>query len=760
MTRIYPLLFCLFFLISQLSSEEVAGIDLDSLERPSGVSLNSQEILQERSAKRSIREALRLIDLGKTEAKTEDRFSKLMNRTVDKSDVRRAGEKKIEEGEVMLVQAAETLKEIYSNARKRAKSSFEAEIEGLVHEWTSTDGRTLSASLISMTDDNITVKSLDGVKFVIPLKRLIKTDWLVAKILDAGRGYNATGFLQAVASGNPEEVQHFIESGFEPPREIHGEAFLESIAMKQSYDMLRLLIKYGLNVNAHSADGVSPLSLAVQAGKLAAVRILLTADADPMLADAAEPELSPIVWSLHELDPVITTLLFMESKERLGPILSSLAEFVNTDYFKPISLEKAKRLQEAVDGKKLSYSDSHAFKLSLLGFEMTISDLEKVIIAKELRPLVISYHKQGFYRHTIRRNQEFIRSLIELWEQQHEAGEHAASYSLALAYLEGWGGLEESDRAKEYLTAAIKAEHAPSMILKGEIFEEGLLGETNAFEAYNLYRKAAALSDPMGMVKLGHCFENGISVDQNLGKAISWYERAIENGSTEGMAQLGRCYLNGIGVGKNASLALEWYSKAAETNNPSAMFFLGEELLSGEKIRKNANEGLQWLKRAAEFGELDALVPLGIAYTDGTVRQDLRLANSYFKEAAERGNVEAMYLYANNLRDGGGVAKNEKEAFKWYEKAAEENHLGSIYQLAVCYSSGKGVRRDQKKAFKLFKKASSRGHMQASANLAVSYAKGLGVAVDEEEATRLSLEVINSNDASAKEILSLLPQEK
>ncbi|MGB0743037.1 MAG: tetratricopeptide repeat protein, partial [Opitutales bacterium] len=72
----------------------------------------------------------------------------------------------------------------------------------------------------------------------------------------------------------------------------------------------------------------------------------------------------------------------------------------------------------------------------------------------------------------------------------------------------------------------------------GEILEEGLLGEVDESKAYEYYRKASGLSDPLGMVKMGHSFEKGISVEQNHAKAIEWYKRAVENGSTEGMAQL------------------------------------------------------------------------------------------------------------------------------------------------------------------------------------------------------------------------------
>ena len=756
MIRISLVLLFLPLICTTSFSETVGGIDLETLERPGDVALNSQEILNEQSARRSIREALRLISDGKVEAETEDDFSKLLDKTIDKSDVREAGRAKIKEGEKMLAQAAARLKEIYAGARERAELTEEARNRGMMHEWTSTDGRTLNAGFVSLADESVTVVVQTGDEYTIPLERLVKRDSWVAKIFDLGRGFDTTGFLKTIESGSIKELDYYVKAGFEPPREVHGEAFLKAIELDQDERVLQRLIELGLEVNSTSSAGRSPLSHAVLKADLPAVRILLQNEADPLIRDSEAPALSPIVWSLHKWEPVITTLLFKFSEDTLDGFLSSLSGFVSKDYFQPVSLETAKKIQDIVSGKTFPHEEVQALKLSLISLDRTISAFERVMMVKEMRPLVISFHNFGFYRYTIRRNQEFIDSLIEVWKKQHEAGEHAASYSLALAFLDGWGRPKDPEVALQYLNSAIAGGHSPSMILMGEIYEQGLLGEVDADRAYQYYLDAVGQNDPLGMVKVGHCYEQGLSVARDPRKAVVWYERAIESGSTEGMAQLGRCYLEGIGVVQNTRLGTEWYAKAAEANNPSAMFFLGKALLRGEDMRKDTKAGIKWLQQAADFGELAALVPLGIAFSDGTVREDLRTANLYFREAAERGDAEAMYLFANNLRDGNGIRKDETQAFQWYQRAAAQGHLEALNQLAVCYSSGVGVEPNQKKAFDLFERASKRGHMQATANLAIRYANGLGVPVDKDASARLYLQVMNSNDSTAKQMLRIL----
>jgi TPR repeat protein len=206
---------------------------------------------------------------------------------------------------------------------------------------------------------------------------------------------------------------------------------------------------------------------------------------------------------------------------------------------------------------------------------------------------------------------------------------------------------------------------------------------------------------------------------------------------------------------------LEWYSKSANANNLSAMYYLGDYLIAGEGARsRNAKIGVEWLKKAADFGDRFALNRLGEVYSDGTVKEDEPRASRYFLEAAERGDVAAMYAIAGRLAVGTGIDKDDVAAFKWYEKAAANGHNKATIRLAICYSSGKGVARDAKKAFKFFKQAAVDDDMEAIANLAVCYASGLGTAVNEEESTRLYLEVLNSGNQTAIAIVEVLKKEE
>lgn len=756
MLRIVPL-FCALLISAELAAETIAGIDLSTLERPAGLQLSYQIGLQEQAAKRNIRKALDMIKVGRSEEATEDYYSKFADKTIDKSSVRQSGAKKIREGEELLQSAAESLLAIYETAQVRAESIAEADSSGLFYEWTSLDDRKLKAKFVELAGNNMTVMNDAGTEFLIPLDKIVEEDRIVAKIMQSGIGFNDDGFLDAVSSGSLSQIQDFVDAGFEPSTEIFGDALGASIR-EQNMSMLDQLIELGLDVNAYTQDGFTPLSLAVQEEQSVTVSKLLALGAKPFQSDTTAPNFNSLEWAINKGDSSIINRLVMTHEEELSDFMLSIVQFAETIAFKPVDIEKVKELKAIEDGKNISNEELQAFKLSLFGLEPTITDLEKVIVDRELRPLTTWYYAYDFYKHTIDQNQEYIDSLIGQWEERDRDGDSAASYSLALAYVNGWWNLNDPDRAVRLLESASEKKHTKSMILLGDIILEGVILERDPYKAYDYYRSAAELNDLLGMVRLGECYEQGLHVEESPRKAFVWYERATEGGTTEGMAQLGRCYLNGIGVMQNTKLAMDWYEKAAAANNLSAMRFLGEALLSGAGMRTNPKKGVEWLKRAAEFGDRDAYLQLGIAYTDGSVREDPRAAADYFMQAAERGSSEGMYQIANYLRDGVGVAKDQPKAYEWYKQAAERDHLEALNQLAVCYSSGTGVNQNPKKAFELFSKASNQGHMQARANLALCYAKGLGVNVDTDKAARLSLEVANSNDSAAKEVLKLLSE--
>ena len=107
-----------------------------------------------------------------------------------------------------------------------------------------------------------------------------------------------------------------------------------------------------------------------------------------------------------------------------------------------------------------------------------------------------------------------------------------------------------------------------------------------------------------------------------------------------------------------------------------------------------------------------------------------------FKTALEewrphQGYASALYNLALTYRNGEGVPKDDKEAFKWYRLAAEQGHASAQNNLALMYTYGLGVPKDFKTAFKWFALSAEQGDVRAQSSLAGMYASGVGVIKDQ-----------------------------
>lgn len=107
----------------------------------------------------------------------------------------------------------------------------------------------------------------------------------------------------------------------------------------------------------------------------------------------------------------------------------------------------------------------------------------------------------------------------------------------------------------------------------------------------------------------------------------------------------------------------------------------------------------EW-EQAAEAGDLDALFNLGQLYRLGNgVAQDLDKAVDYYRRAADAGHVAAQgnlgTLYYFNLPG----APHVEDALTWWEQAAAAGDARSQYLLGVLYFNGSHVSRDYARAY-------------------------------------------------------------
>lgn len=135
-----------------------------------------------------------------------------------------------------------------------------------------------------------------------------------------------------------------------------------------------------------------------------------------------------------------------------------------------------------------------------------------------------------------------------------------------------------------------------------------------------------------------------------------------------------------------------------------ALFMAGALLFTA--CKKSEEGGEKAVKGQAEFEK-------GLASLEKKEYED---AAKSFKEAAEKGNTEAMVAYAFCLAGGKGVEKNKEEAKKWFRKAADTGDA----MAQAAYGMIK-IAEDKEKGFEYLKKSADQNFLWGQVLLGTFY---------------------------------------
>ena len=113
---------------------------------------------------------------------------------------------------------------------------------------------------------------------------------------------------------------------------------------------------------------------------------------------------------------------------------------------------------------------------------------------------------------------------------------------------------------------------------------------------------------------------------------------------------------------------------------------------------------------------------------------DYKTAFSFYKKAAEQGELAAQFNVGLYYDVGKGVAQDDAEAVRWYKLAAAQGYSSAQYNLGAIYANRKGVIQDDAEAVRWYELAAAQGNSIAQHNLGAMYANGKGVLQDDLQA--------------------------
>jgi len=281
-----------------------------------------------------------------------------------------------------------------------------------------------------------------------------------------------------------------------------------------------------------------------------------------------------------------------------------------------------------------------------------------------------------------------------------------------------------------------------ALVTMGELLLKGRLGmERNFLKAFEYFRKAAELQNPMGLGYLGSMYANGWGVEQNNQTAIKYYKQAVELGDAHAQTQMGIYYYRGWNVQRNYREAQRLFNLAAEQDHPAAHVQLGHMHSNGEGVTKSPEKAFSHYQAAGQHGNLPAIFHLAEMYLlgHGTVPA-CHHAVTLFKRVAERGLWSELLADAHDLFLEG----NYETALLVYEHLAEMGFEVAQSNAAWMYSKGLGVTVKEEgwptasyvenQAFRYYTRAAEQNNPEAHVVLGDYYYYGKGVPVDYEKA--------------------------
>lgn len=189
-------------------------------------------------------------------------------------------------------------------------------------------------------------------------------------------------------------------------------------------------------------------------------------------------------------------------------------------------------------------------------------------------------------------------------------------------------------------------------------------------------------------------------------------------------------------------------SGLSRNDDAEGLFAMGANYYLGQNgYEENHEKAFSYFKKAADAGNVDAQYMTGACYVDGDgVEADFKAAFSYFKKSADGGDSEGMSMVAKLYYGGEGVELDCEMAFLYALKAAEAGNASGQAFLGILYANDEVYGDEEvtgyeyeyeEKTFYWAGKAAAQDNVDGIALLAECYYTGYGVEKNEDKAYEL-----------------------
>ncbi len=163
---------------------------------------------------------------------------------------------------------------------------------------------------------------------------------------------------------------------------------------------------------------------------------------------------------------------------------------------------------------------------------------------------------------------ETFAEALEFFQRAADLGHPASQYRLGSMFAEGLGVARHPDKARTWLQKAAQSGHPRAQAKLGELLlgadttGSGTPAHTLA-EAARLFQAAAAVHDPVGLLRLAEMLLEGRGIPKDTTEAARLLLEAADQGHPPAQLLLGILYEEGTGVTRDLIQAYKWYNLAA-----------------------------------------------------------------------------------------------------------------------------------------------------------------------------------------------------
>ena len=277
---------------------------------------------------------------------------------------------------------------------------------------------------------------------------------------------------------------------------------------------------------------------------------------------------------------------------------------------------------------------------------------------------------------------------LQWYRQAAEKGFPNSMNNLAVAYLRGKGVPKDKEIAFRWFDLVIEQRfplgwgNVVSLLRSGEYPPDRAPALKRALD------EAAYAGDPDAMMILADYLSNppinGVARDEE--SAVYFYKKAYALGRVDACYHLGRIYQT-TSVQRFSTIAAEWY-KLGETkgDRPSKLSYAWLQF-NGFGLKQDPEAALRRTAELAEQGFDPAFYMLGRYYSGfdlsnpSPIPQDMAKAMSWFRKAADAGNVNGMFALGSLLFETADLAQR-KEGIEWLLKAESRGHRDAKKKVA------------------------------------------------------------------------------